>query len=145
MRTSQEIIDQIGAHGRDTYPEECCGFLLGTVEDDGNHVVALRRVENRQEDQREQRYQIGSRDFLDADREARRLGLDIVGIYHSHPDHPASPSATDLAEATFPGYTYVIVSVLGAVPDALTAWTLARDRSRFEPDPIRVVKGQYAG
>jgi proteasome lid subunit RPN8/RPN11 len=145
MQTTQEIIDEIRAHGRETYPEECCGFLLGSVEDGENHVEAVRRVDNRRADMRERRYQIRPQDFLEADREARRRGLDIVGIYHSHPDHPASPSITDLAEATFPGYTYVIVSIMGGLPDALTAWLLATDRSRFEPEPVLVVKEQYSG
>jgi proteasome lid subunit RPN8/RPN11 len=136
MHTQPSVLDAIRAHGRATYPEECCGFLLGHPAADGNHVVAIRRVENRQATGRERRYTISPEDYHAADPAARRQGLDVVGFYHSHPDHPARPSHTDLAEATFPGYTYVIVSVLHGEPATLTAWSLAPDRSRFESESI---------
>jgi len=138
MRIPFDLLDAIRAHGRDTYPEECCGFLLGTFATEGNHVRATRRVANRQDANRERRYTITPRDFLAAEREARERGMDIVGIYHSHPDHPARPSPTDLAEATFPGYTYVIVSVRAGEDTELTAWSLAPDRSRFDPEDITI-------
>ena len=136
MTTTTEILDAIRAHGQETYPEECCGFLLGEMKPDGNHVTALQRVENRREENRERRYTITPADYQAADRAARKQGVDIVGIYHSHPDHPARPSATDLADATFPGYTYVIVSVQQGRAADLTAWSLASDRSRFEDEPV---------
>ncbi len=130
------LLLQIREHGRRTYPEECCGFLLGRAEPDGNRVVALRPVDNQRETNRERRYQITPHDYLHAERAAGREGLDIVGTYHSHPDHPARPSATDLQEATFPGFTYVIVAVGEGKPGELTAWSLAPDRSAFIPEPI---------
>lgn len=138
MHTTTDILDAIRRHGEATYPEECCGFLLGRTTQDGNEVVALHRVENRHPDFRERRYVITPADYVAADRAARRQDLDIVGFYHSHPDHPARPSETDLAEATFPGYTYVIVSVRGGASDEMTAWSLAPDRSRFLPEPIHL-------
>lgn len=144
MTTTQDILDAIGVHGERTYPEECCGFLLGEMGPDGNRVVALQAVENRQEQNRERRYIITPADYNAADRAARTQRLDIVGIYHSHPDHPARPSATDLAEATFPGYTYVIVSVQQGRAADLTAWSLAPDRSRFESEAITIVDTQPA-
>ena len=136
MTTTESVLDGIRRHGQDTYPEECCGFLLGTTGADGNDVKALHRVENRHPDHRERRYVITPADYHAADRAARRQDLDIVGFYHSHPDHPAEPSATDLAEATFPGYTYVIVSIREGRAAALSAWSLAPDRSRFLPETI---------
>jgi proteasome lid subunit RPN8/RPN11 len=141
MRIRTDVLDAIRAHGAATYPEECCGFLLGTAAPEGNHVAAIRRVPNRRVHNRERRYVITPPDYLAAEREARARGLDIVGIYHSHPDHPARPSATDLAEATFPGYTYVIVAVREGRAEELTAWALAPDRSRFEPEPVAVDDG----
>jgi proteasome lid subunit RPN8/RPN11 len=138
MRTKQEVLDQIRRHGEKTYPEEGCGFLLGEALEDGNVVVATLAVENSQEENRRRRYIITPDDYHNADCVARKTGLDIVGIFHSHPDHPARPSATDLAEATFPGFTYVIVSVQHGEADDLTAWQLAPDRSRFDPEPIHV-------
>ncbi len=139
MRTPSHILDAIRVHGQATYPEECCGFLLGYATAKGNHVVAASPVENRRVENRERRYSITPHDYLAADRFARRQGLDIVGFYHSHPDHPARPSATDLAEATFSGYTYVIVSIRDGQPADLTAWSLAPDRSQFEAEAIDIL------
>lgn len=136
MRTTPEVLEHIRSHGEDTYPEECCGFLLGRLDADANVVVAARRAVNRNENRRVDRYVIDPDDYREADLEARKAGLDIVGMYHSHPDHPARPSSTDLAQATFPGYTYVIVSVENGRAADLTAWSLADDRTRFDPETI---------
>ncbi|NBC16796.1 MAG: hypothetical protein GVY18_05690 [Bacteroidetes bacterium] len=138
MQTTPHVLDAIRAHGEATYPEECCGFLLGRVTPDGNHVTAIQQVTNRQATNRERRYTITPDDYQAAARAAQAQGLDVVGFYHSHPDHPAQPSETDLAEATFPGYTYVIVSVQQGAAQNLTAWALAPDRSRFDPEPINL-------
>lgn len=138
MRTHPDVLAQIRAHGQETYPEECCGLLLGAMTADGNHAVAIHRVENRQGENRQRRYFIRPEDYQRADRDARRRSLDIVGIYHSHPDHPARPSPTDLERAAFPGYTYVIVSIQGGEPAELTAWSLAPDRSRFAAEEVVV-------
>jgi proteasome lid subunit RPN8/RPN11 len=145
MKTSPDILDRIRAHGADAYPEEGCGFLLGTVTDDGtNRVTALHRATNRRTENRERRYELTADDYRAADNAAQEQGLDVVGIYHSHPDHPARPSKTDLAEATFPGYTYVIVSVHDGTPEALTAWTLAPDRSEFQREEISIRASEVA-
>ena len=137
MIAPKSVTDAIRAHGAEAYPEEGCGFLLGAVEDGTNVVRAIRRVDNRQDENRERRYLITPADYREAQREAAAEDLDIVGFYHSHPDHPAEPSETDLEQATFPGYTYVIVAVHDGTPTDLTAWTLAPDRSRFEREEIR--------
>ena len=137
MQATDDVLDAIRAHGAEAYPEEGCGFLLGTVAAEGrNRITAIRRVANRQTENRERRYQISADDYRAAQADADAQGLDIVGFYHSHPDHPARPSETDLQEATFPGYTYVIVSVRDGTPHDLTAWSLAPDRSRFIPEAI---------
>lgn len=137
MITTEPVLENIRQHGVDAYPEEGCGFLLGTVTDDGeNRVVATRQAPNRQADQRTHRYQLTGDDYRAADEAAREQGLDVVGTYHSHPDHPAQPSKTDLEEATFPGFTYVIVSVRDGVPAETTAWSLATDRSQFHREEI---------
>ncbi len=139
MITTQDVLDQIRNHGADAYPEEGCGFLLGHITDDGeNRVTAIRRAANRQSENRTHRYQLTADDYRAADKAARDQDLDVVGIYHSHPDHPARPSETDLEEATFPGYTYAIVSVQDGVPATLTAWSLAPDRSEFLEEDIKV-------
>lgn len=136
MFATPDVLDAICAHGEAAYPEEGCGFLLGTVHNGRNHVEAVRRVENRRTEHRERRYAISADDYRAAQHSAAEHGLDVVGFYHSHPDHPAQPSATDLEEATFPGYTYAIVSVQEGTATVLTAWSLAPDRSRFEEEEI---------
>lgn len=138
MQTQADVLDYIRRHGEETYPEECCGFLIGRLHADGNEAVYARRGVNRNENRREDRYIIAPAEYLEADLAARRENLDIVGIYHSHPDHPAVPSRTDLELATFPGYSYVIVSVENGKAANLSAWALAEDRSRFLPEKIDV-------
>lgn len=138
MTTTNEVIESIRSHGQATYPEEGCGLLLGEVSPEQNRVVAAWPVVNREAEGRERRYSLAPADYLAADREARRQGLDVVGFYHSHPDHPARPSETDLAEATFPGYSYVIVSVHAGTAKEVTAWRLAADRSCFAPETITI-------
>ncbi len=138
MQTRADVLACIRRHGEETYPEECCGFLIGRARADGNDVVYARRAANRNANRREDRYVIAPEDYLAADLAARRENLDIVGVYHSHPDHPAIPSQTDLELATFPGYAYVIVSVENGKAAALSAWSLAENRSRFLSEEIIV-------
>lgn len=139
METTKSVLDAIRQHGADAYPEEGCGFLLGTVTSDGeNRVTALRRAANRRSEHRTHRYELTADDYREANEAAQAQGLDVVGVYHSHPDHPARPSETDLEEATFPGYTYAIVSVHDGTPEAITAWTLAPDRSEFRREDVAV-------
>jgi len=143
MHTTESVLDDIRRHGATAYPEEGCGFLLGTVTEDGrNRVTAVQPVANRQPEHRERRYQITADDYRAAEETAAEEGLDVVGFYHSHPDHPPRPSETDLAEATFPGYTYVIVSVHDGTPENVTAWSLASDRSQFNREEIAVGSGE---
>lgn len=137
MTIDRAIIQDIRRHGEETYPEECCGFLLGLVESDGNVVHAARPAANSNENRRNDRYVISPDDYRSAEKAAVEAGLDVVGIYHSHPDHPARPSQTDLESATFPGYTYVIVSIRDGRAAELTAWTLAADRSTFLSEDVR--------
>ena len=145
MITTETVLDAIREHGADAYPEEGCGFLLGTVTTDGeNRVRALHRTANRHPENRERRYELTAEDYRNADSAAQEQGLDVVGVYHSHPDHPARPSETDLAEATFPGFTYVIVSVHDGAPEDLTAWSLAPDRSEFHRERITVESPETA-
>jgi len=145
MITTPTVLQRIRRHGTDAYPEEGCGFLLGTVTDDGeNRGTAVLSVTNRAADDRTRRYKLTADDYREADEAARAQGRDVVGVYHSHPDHPARPSETDRDEATFPGYTYVIVSVRNGEPDTLTAWSLVPDRSEFTREEIIVRRPETA-
>lgn len=140
VQTDTKVLDAVRRHGRDRYPEECCGFLLGRFDGNGTKVVVeAQPAENVRSENRERRYTIAPEDYLMADREAQKRGLDIIGFYHSHPDHPARPSETDLAEATFPEFVYIITAIHGGEAVDLTAWTLAADRSKFIAESVNIV------
>jgi proteasome lid subunit RPN8/RPN11 len=103
---------EIRRHGEETYPHECCGVLLGQFGDDGTRVVtSTARCGNTRTDSAHNRYNIDPKELVRIQREGRERGEDIVGFYHSHPDHPAQWSKTDLAEAHWFGCSYVITSV----------------------------------
>src|SRR5687767_15689846 len=120
------IADAIRRHGVETYPNECCGALIGA---DGavEHVSPL---PNTTEEGARRRFLIRPSDYKFVEEEATRLKRDLLGFYHSHPDHPARPSQYDLDHA-FPSFWYAIVSIQQARPDAMTVWLLADDRSEF--------------
>ena len=135
LRLCAALAHQIHAHVRQAYPEEGCGVLLGRDDAGTRAVERVLPCPNRGAAARGHRYQIAPEDVLAADREARAAGLDVVGFFHSHPDHPAAPSAFDLEHA-WPYYSYLIVSLeAGRVVDA-KAWRLAADRSRFETETL---------
>lgn len=103
--------EEIRRHGEETYPHECCGVLLGEMDGDSRIVASTARCGNTRSDSPHNRYQIDPKELVRIQREGRQRGEDIVGFYHSHPDHPAQWSQTDLAEAHWIGCSYVITSV----------------------------------
>ncbi len=112
LKLSQSDYMSLRDHGEETYPHECCGVLLGRFVDDGTKIVTrVVRCGNTREDSPHNRYQIDPRELIRVQREGRERGEDIVGFYHSHPDHPAQWSSTDLAEAHWFGCSYAITSV----------------------------------
>lgn len=112
LKLSRKDYDAIRAHGEETYPDECCGALLGTFNEDGTREVRSSvRCGNTRTDSAHNRYNIDPRELVRIQREGRERGEDIVGFYHSHPDHPAQWSKTDFAEAHWLGCSYVITSV----------------------------------
>jgi proteasome lid subunit RPN8/RPN11 len=112
LRISQSNYNALRVHGEETYPYECCGVLLGTMTDDGARVVtSIARAGNTRTDSPQNRYNIDPKELVRIQREGRERGEDIIGFYHSHPDHPAQWSQTDLAEAHWFGCSYVITSV----------------------------------
>ena len=151
LKLSQGALEEIRTHGARDYPNECCGILFGRTEGDAKQVVEAVPLKNlRTEPDKAQevlplekpgtesernRFLIDPREQLRAEKDARARGLDVVGYYHSHPDHPARPSNYD-REHAWPWYSYVIVSVIGGEAKDLTSWVLAEDRSRFDSEPI---------
>jgi proteasome lid subunit RPN8/RPN11 len=111
LRISRPHYDALRHHGEETYPHECCGVLLGRFDGDQRVVTSIARCGNTRDDSPHNRYNIDPRELIRIQREGRELGADIIGFYHSHPDHPAMWSATDLAEAHWLGCSYVITSV----------------------------------
>ncbi|MBI4455211.1 MAG: M67 family metallopeptidase [Acidobacteria bacterium] len=121
----------IKEHGQRSYPEECCGVLLGKISQDGTrHIIEPRSLENRSESSRENRFLIGPEDILQLEGYARKKGIEVLGFYHSHPDCDARPSRYDLEHA-WPWYAYIIVSIKQGYPESLSCWQLNDDRSRF--------------
>ena len=111
---SPEVYSAIRSHGEQTYPNECCGIMLGkTVGEDDLEVWMLIKAGNTRTDSAHNRYHIAPQELIAAQREGRKNGLDILGFYHSHPDHPAMWSKTDFAEAHWFGCAYVITAVDG--------------------------------
>ncbi|MGD0793498.1 MAG: M67 family metallopeptidase [Terriglobales bacterium] len=112
LKLSQSAYVSLRQHGEETYPHECCGVLLGRFDDDGAKTVSrIARCGNTRADSPHNRYNIDPRDLIRIQREGRERGEDIVGFYHSHPNHPPQWSPTDLAEAHWFGCSYVITSV----------------------------------
>jgi proteasome lid subunit RPN8/RPN11 len=134
---SSDLVDAIRIHAEAAYPEEAAGLLLGGVEGgDRRRITQVLPLANRWEaDARGRRYRLEPLDLIAAEDLADAQGLMILGIFHSHPDHPAQPSAFDLEQA-LPFYTYLITRVdSGAVVES-RAWRLTDDRARFEAEPL---------
>jgi proteasome lid subunit RPN8/RPN11 len=111
LKIDKERYDAVRRHGEETYPHECCGVLLGQIDGDIKTVTTTARAGNTRTDSAHNRYNIDPKELIRIQREGRDRGEDIVGFYHSHPDHPARWSVTDLSEAHWFGCSYVITSV----------------------------------
>jgi len=136
LSISKELAERIRAHGAETYPHECCGALLGR-DNEPREILGLFPLINRRDDSPRNRFSVTAQDVLDAEKSARQQGLDVVGWYHSHPDHPARPSEYDRDHA-WPWYSYVIVSVAQGQPQDMTSWRLNDDRQQFSPEGIQI-------
>lgn len=141
IRLTTETERLIRTEGEKTYPNECCGALLGNFDKNGDaQVAALLPIVNAREAQEQyHRFVITADDYLLAERTARAQGVDVVGFYHSHPDHPAIPSDYD-REHALPFYAYIIVAVAQGQSGDLTSWRLAKDRQRFDQETVSVAQ-----
>jgi proteasome lid subunit RPN8/RPN11 len=125
------IADAIRQHGAETYPNECCGALIGR---DGQ-VTGTFALPNTTEEGPRRRFLVRPDDYRQAEQQAREAGADLLGFYHSHPDHPARPSQYDLDHA-WPFFSYIIVSVRAGAPEDMTSWRLREDRSAFDQEDL---------
>ena len=138
---SERLLDEIRAHGVKDYPYECCGLLLGSYGADGKVVTETYPISNaREESAKRNRFLIEPVELMRGERYARDHDLEVVGFYHSHPDSPAAPSLYDLEHA-WPTYSYIIVKTLADEATDLFSWEQEPDRSKFNPEEIRIIRG----
>jgi proteasome lid subunit RPN8/RPN11 len=141
---SHDLSERIRHHSAETFPHECCGALLGRDSafeekspDQPREVVGLFPLVNRRDDSPRNRFAVAAEDVREAEKAAGEQGLEVVGWYHSHPDHPARPSSFD-REHAWPWYSYVIVSVMAGVPAEMTSWRLNDDRQDYAQENIEI-------
>ena len=142
LEIDQEALVKIHAHGETAYPDEGAGILLGEVNGDRRYVRDILPIDNaREAEARHNRYLITPQDMLAAETTASRLELDVIGIFHSHPDHPNEPSKFD-RDWAMPWYSYVITSVMRGQATESRSWRLLDDRSSFVEEQIQVLRSQ---
>jgi len=137
LQLTVEQQSAIAAHGERDYPYECCGLLLGRFESESMKVCAeLFPISNaREETAKRNRFLIRPEELLRGEQRAAAKGFDIIGFYHSHPDHPAVPSAYDLEHA-WPVYSYIVVAIKSGNTQELRSWEMQADRTRFAEEEI---------
>ena len=133
-----ELMRKLRVHAETSYPDEGAGLLLGTVDDDTLIVESILELHNaREPGARHNRYLITAQDMLRAEDEAAQLGMDVLGVFHSHPDHPAQPSNFDRQWA-MPWFSYLITSVTSGTTAEMRSWRLAENRGAFSEERIEI-------
>jgi len=130
-------LGEIREHGRQAYPEECCGVLLGSGRDGAALVARIERMPNSRGEERGRRYLIDPLEYARIEQQADREGIEVLGFYHSHPDHPARPSEYD-REHGLPFFHYVVLGVAAGVPGEIGSFVLSEDRGVFEREELAV-------
>lgn len=134
---TDEHIATMKHHAENTYPEECCGVILGKVDSDSKQTVRVVGLENSFQGEKHNRFLITPEMYRRWEKEALKEDLDIIGFYHSHPDSPAIPSEYDRSHA-WPWYSYIIISVQAGKATEVRNWRLQEDRSAFDREEISV-------
>jgi proteasome lid subunit RPN8/RPN11 len=139
LSLTQAVVDAIQAHGEAAYPNEGVGLLLGRATGDEKTAEAILPLANTwPAEEQFHRYQVSGEDMLTAEREAARQGREVLGFFHSHPDHPAEPSRFDHEWATWPWYSYVITTVEQGRATVTRSWQLREDRSGFDEEAVKL-------
>jgi len=133
---NKDALDEMTKHAEETFPNECVGFFYG-VEGNDRDVLVAREVNNVKEGDQRRRFEVDPFDYLMAEKFAEKNGLTILGIYHSHPNHPAKPSEHDLRQA-IPYFSYIIVSVMDGKTADVTSWQLNTETNEFEEEKIEI-------
>lgn len=138
LRIKKEVVEEIKRQGEKGYPYEICGFLIGDIDYTNNIRTAYEvyQVENQNKERANDRFEIDPRDYLKVEDYAEKKGMQIVGIYHTHPDHPDRPSQTDLRFAQ-PDMSYIILSVENGVAKAWRSWELVDNH--FEEEKVEII------
>ena len=141
LQIARGCYEDLRRHGEQTYPAECCGILIGEFTDAGRFVRQISACGNTRTDSLHNRYHIDPAELFRAQRKAADEGTEIVGFYHSHPDHPARWSPTDLAEAHWTGCSYVITSVEKGKASRTASFVLTGDEQskQFEDEGITII------
>ena len=135
IRVASEPWQEMVAHARSTYPNECCGAMLGKIVGDAKDVLIAMRLENASKGSQAARYELRNEDLLAADQEARRRGLDLIGIYHSHPDCGAYFSETDLKNSC-PWYSFIVLSIQKGEFDHANSWLPNPEQTAAEKEEL---------
>lgn len=139
---AQEILNAIHQHGEAAYPEEGAGLMLGEVDGDAKKILRILPLANaREQSARHNRYLLSPQDYLLGELESARLGLEVLGVFHSHPDHPNQPSEFD-REWAMPSFSYLITSVQQGKAVGSRSWVLAEDRSAFSEESLDIQEEQ---
>ena len=138
LHVEEALLQQIQRYAEAHYPEEAAGLILGAEGGETRRAIKLLPLANRSAGETRQRsYRLDPQDLLSAELEAQRLGLSVLGIFHSHPDHPAEPSQHDLQQA-FPWFSYVITCVQKGKALETRSWRLHQDRSRWSEERTEI-------
>lgn len=136
IRISERHIEAIREHGRESYGDEACGVIYGRRRDGDKEVQGLVPLANSRDGQRHRRFLITPKDYLRAESQASARGMELLGFYHSHPNHPAVPSAYDLEHA-WPLFSYLIVSVWKGEPREVRSFVMNEDRDAFTEEEFQ--------
>ena len=134
LHIDQQALDEMIADAKRSYPDECCGFFFGTEDQDRRNVTEVLAVDNSKEGDKRRRFEISPKDYLNAEKFAVGSGLQLLGVYHSHPNHPAVPSEHDRIAAQ-PFFYYIIISVKENKIADLRSWQLD-DHFQFKEETI---------
>jgi proteasome lid subunit RPN8/RPN11 len=135
IRVDSEAWSAMVAHAREAYPNECCGAMLGSLDGDAKSVARSMRLENAYPGAQRERYELRPQDLMAAEKEARANGLDLIGIYHSHPDCGAYFSETDLKNSC-PWYSFVVLSIRKGEFDHANSWLPNHEQTQAEREEL---------
>lgn len=139
LTISSELLRTLETHGATAYPAEGAGLLLGTTTAADKQVTAILPIENKWDaEEQYHRFLLTPQDMLRGEQEAAQRGLDVIGIFHSHPDHPAEPSGFD-RDWALPYYSYIITTISKGTPTRSRSWLLKEDRSGYDEEKIEVI------